>query len=147
MYKQCKTIAVAFGIIDIVPSARGTSATEVRGRQSSVSSFRSVLPRMFLQRVKRSDFCRTNRKNETSDTYRQCGGLRGILSSTVLSLIQFNSPRYLPQSHRQYIFDGSRFSRFISTGNGLLRFPRSFQYLHVHFKCSLWHPEKIKRDH
>lgn len=68
-------------------------------------------------------FCRTNRKNETSDTYRQCGGLRGILSSTVTDPVQFPeiSPSISPTIYIRWI----EILALISTDNGLLRASRS----------------------
>lgn len=50
---------------------------------------RGVLPRTSLRRVKRSDLNRSNREKKRQNvavhTYRQCGGLRGVLSSTIRS--------------------------------------------------------------
>ena len=66
-------------------------ATEARGRQSSVSSFRGVLPRTYsLRRVHNISICiAAIGKTKFTYTYRQCGGLC-VVSCPALSQIQFD---------------------------------------------------------
>lgn len=61
-------------------------ATETRGRQSSVSSF-GILSRtsLIMCTRKKTFWSEPHRKNGISRAYRQCGGQRDVLSSTVRS--------------------------------------------------------------